>query len=459
MIIMKIQNQVNPNYSLIKSFIEKEEAKELNVKSKKMDENSHGYIYPPVSQVITDYILKNNGRLKNCTEILAQDTILQEYQFKNNNGDNIHEDTLLKFWDKRNKYNLYLSVIERYQYGFGVCELSFNDDGTCVGLTQVPAKTMVIKKEESYDNSKYYAVQMNLGEPIKKFRLYNLLDNYDESDEEYNIVLWLGGGTTHRFYDIPAWYPDSDIVLGKINLNILNAQQIDNGNNIEGVLNITGPPQRPNRETGKTVEQQIREQMRSTGTGVMVSYLETPNKDFPLNFEFIKISNDNWQYLENFSKTADEVLMSNYNIPKVRLMIDDVTESMNSNKSDTIWQIYAISLNYEQFPNELIIQEFNNIFFHLNLEVDMQIPIFSDKRQIELTTVKDLFNTGLLTLGQAIVKISGFYPELRIDENISMDNPLLNERYYNGNLLGFNDGVTSSDVGEAELILDMFKNL
>lgn len=451
---MKIKTEINPNYALVKAHIDAKETV-TSVESKKLDENQFGYIYPPVSVYVTDYVLKNNGRLRNCTEVLAQDTILQDYQFKTDSGDNEHLETLSNFWDKRNKYNLYLAVTERYQYGYGVCEISFNEEYKPVLLTQIPAKTMVIQKE----NDKYYAVQLNMNNSIKRFKIYNCLEMYDESDSDLGTVLWLGGGTTHRFYDVPIWYADSDIILGKINLNILNAQQINEGNNISGILNITGPPQRPNPQTGKTVETQIREQMKSTGLGVLVSYLETTNKDFPLNFDFIQISNDNWQYLENFSKTADDVLMSNYNIPKVRLMIDDTTESMNSNKSDTIWQIYAISLNYEQYSNELIIQEFNAIFFDLDYEVDMSIPIFSDKRQIELTTVISLFNSGLLTLGQAIVKVSEFYPELKIDENISMDNPLFNERYFNGNLLGMAEYEDSTGEDEVNAIMDLINSL
>lgn len=456
---MKIKNDINPNYSLVKSTIDTKEANDFKSVSTKLDENEYGYIYPPVHQGVTDFVLKNNGRLRKCTDVLAQDTILQDYIYKDSEGNNIIEEDVHFFWNKKNKFNLYLAVMERYQYGFGVCEILMDSKGQPYELVQIPAKTMVIQKDNThYENGEvvpiYYAVQMEFNSAIKRFRIHNLLDTYPESDDNLNIVLWLGGGTTHRFYDIPVWYSDTDKLLGQINLNVLTAQQINNGNNISGVLNISGPPQRPN-EQGITVEEQLRRQMNETGTGILVSYLESPNRDFPLNFEFIPISNNNWEYLEQFSKTADDAVMSNYSIPKVRLMIDDTKESMNSNKSDTIWQIYAISLNYEQFPNELIIQEFNKIFFNKDYEVDMQIPIFSDKKQIELTTVKDLFNSGLLTLGQAISKISEFYPELHI-EIVDENNPLFNERYFNGNALGFNNYVNSQPLDEAKNILEMF---
>ena len=451
---MKIQTNINPNYSLLKSTIREVEDKELQQISTKLDERQHGYIYPPVHQGITDYILKNNGRLRKCTDVLAQDTILQDYVFKDKNGENVSDEQLQQFWNKKNKYNFYLSGMERYQYGFGACEILFENKNLPSELIQIPAKTMVIEKDTTSGTPLYYAVQLEFNSPVKKFRLYDLLDTYPQKDIKLPIVLWLGGGTTHRFYDVPVWYPNTDAILGKINLNILNAQQINEGNNISGILNITGPPQRPNEE-GITVEQQLRKQMKSTGTGILVSYLETVNKDFPLSFDFIQISNDNWEYLENFSKTVDDNIMSVYSIPKVRLMIDDTTESMNSNKSDTIWQIYAISLNYEQFNNELIIQEFNNIFFQKDYEIDMQIPIFSDKRQIELTTIKDLFNSGLLTLGQAITKVMEYYPELNTHP-INEDTSLFDERYYNGNALGFNNYMDTQPLDDAKNVLDFF---
>ena len=101
---MQIETKINPNYAFMKSTIKKSEKSELDrlkeLDSKKLDENNYGYIYPPVSPILTDYILKHNGRLRTCTEVLAEDTILQDYVFKNINGDNVHDETLLQFWNK-----------------------------------------------------------------------------------------------------------------------------------------------------------------------------------------------------------------------------------------------------------------------------------------------------------------------------------------------------------------------
>ena len=111
---------------------------------------------------------------------------------------------------------------------------------------------------------------------------------------------------------------------------------------------------------------------------------------------------------------------------------------MNSNKSDTIWEIYTISLNYEQYSNELLIEEFNNLFFDIDCPVEMETPIFTDKEQISLDNINKLFDKGLLTLGQAISALKLIKKDLDLDK-VDVNAPCMNERFYNGNLLGIED--------------------
>ena len=115
-------------------------------------------------------------------------------------------------------------------------------------------------------------------------------------------------------------------------------------------------------------------------------------------------------------------------------MIDDQTESMNSQKSNTIYEIYTKALTNEQMPFEVEINKFNKKYFKYAGIVDIETPIFSDKKEIEVASILQLWNNGILTLGETIKAISVLYPhlELEYDEN----NPLYADRYYNGNLLG-----------------------
>nr|DAR45145.1 MAG TPA: hypothetical protein [Caudoviricetes sp.] len=423
---MKIEKNINPQFSMAKNLVDDYFEKD----TVKLDyTKGSGYLQPIVSPYLTSYVVKRNGRLNKCTSVLSQDTVLQNYVF------DTEEDTqeLEDFWNKYNKYQFYLATKERYQYGWGCCEILI-EDNLPKRLAQFPAKTACIKKE---NEDLYYAVQRNIQGAEKKLRLMNRLDTYPDEDEKLPICLWLGGGATHEFYDLPAWYPDVDKILAKINLDMLNGEQINNGNTLDGVLLITGPPQRPD-DKGVSPEENLRQQLKNAGTGSMVAYFETIDDEVPLNVDYTKISNDNWSYLEAFSESCDKALMSDYSIPKVRLMIDDVTESMNSNKSDTIWEIYTISLNYEQYSNELLIEEFNNLFFDIDCPVEMETPIFTDKEQISLDNINKLFDKGLLTLGQAISALKLIKKDLDLDK-VDVNAPCMNERFYNGNLLGIED--------------------
>ena len=56
---------------------------------------------------------------------------------------------------------------------------------------------------------------------------------------------------------------------------------------------------------------------------------------------------------------------------------------------------------------------------------------------MEINSILTLFNNGIITLGEAIKAVSVFYPALQLEYNDT--NPLFNERYYNGRLLGMNE--------------------
>ena len=109
-------------------------------------------------------------------------------------------------------------------------------------------------------------------------------------------------------------------------------------------------------------------------------------------------------------------------------------ESMNSNKSDVIYEVYTKSLENEQMPFEIQVNKFNRKYFNYTGVCNIETPIFSDKKEIEVDLILKLFNNGMLTIGQSINAISILYPHL--DMNVDEENPLYQDRFYNGNLLG-----------------------
>lgn len=82
------------------------------------------------------------------------------------------------------------------------------------------------------------------------------------------------------------------------------------------------------------------------------------------------------------------------------------------------------------------IDQFNRHYLGIKSVVVMNTPEFVDKTNIRVNTIISLFNTGLLTLGQALELLSDIYPEIDVQEEIECD--LLEMRFYNGNVLGNN---------------------
>lgn len=432
---MRIRNNINPEYGLMKSLV-RDDYDRVTVK---LDyAQGSGYLRPQVSPNLTRFVVLHNGRLNKCSLVLAQDTVLQNYAFDTDDQEVVG--VLDGFWGKYNKYQLFLAVKERYQYGWGCLEVLFDDEGKPASIVQFPAYTAVVKKR----NGRYYAVQRGVNGADKELRLMQYLDTYPPEDEELPVCLWLGGDATHEFYDVPVWYSDVDSVLAKINLDMLTGEQVNNGNNMDGVLIVSGPPQRHN-DDGELPEQVFQRKISETGTGTLTMYMESSMQGIPMNVDYVKIGNDNWSYLESFSKSCDNALMSNFSIPKARLMIDDTTESMNSNKTNTIWEIYTICLNYEQYSNELLIHDFNKTFFGVDVDVEMETPIFTDIEQTNLMNLTLLYNNGLITLSQALKELKMMKPKLDFT-NIDLDAPDLNTRFYNGNVLGVEDMETTDGL-------------
>ena len=143
-------------------------------------------------------------------------------------------------------------------------------------------------------------------------------------------------------------------------------------------------------------------QMADAGTGILTLDLESFNTEIPLEVQYVPISEQNYSYLSELADRCDDDILACFSIPKVRLMIDDVTESMNSNKSNTIYEIYTKSLENEQLPFEIEINKFNKKYFEYAGTVNIETPIFSDKKDVEINTILTLFNNGLITLGEAI---------------------------------------------------------
>ncbi|WP_296874618.1 hypothetical protein [uncultured Methanobrevibacter sp.] len=415
-------------------------------KTSKEDKDYKYRIDPIVPVGIAQNLILQNNRLDKAIRILAQDVILNEITYLTDEESEI-EETVAKFW-KNNINELYKQLQEFYSYGFGASEIIFDEEtGLPIKLYQIPAETLFIKQDSNRDGTySYYAIQKVDGKADVKMKLSRF--QYDEEDSDLPTCFWLGGGKTSEFYEIPYWLPAFNSIAAKVALDELNAKKINEGNLMSGILVIRRPPafEGQKEETKKDLE----EQMKDAGTGILTLDLESFNTEIPLEVSYVPISEQNYSYLSELADRCDEDILACFSIPKVRLMIDDVTESMNSQKSNTIYEIYTKSLENEQLPFEIEINKFNRKYFKYNGVVDIETPIFSDKKDVEVGSILNLFNNGILTLGETIKAVSVYYPKLQLEYNDA--NPLFNERYYNGRLLGLTD-YSEDDLNEANEVM------
>ena len=406
---------------------------ELTPKTSKEDGHYKLRIDPFIPVSVAESLILQNNRLDKSIRILSQDVILNEFTYLFEGEDNV-EETVREFW-KNNINELYKQIQEFYSYGFGVSEIIFDKKtGLPKKLYQIPAKTVFIHEERTTDEfgnqvSSYYAIQQLVGKDDVKMRLSR--KNYSEEDDELPVCFWLGGGKTSEFYEIPYWLPAFNSISAKVSLDELNAKKINEGNLLSGILTVIRPPK---MKTEDDIDDSLEEQMSEAGTGILTLELQSFNTEIPFDVKYIPISEQNYQYLSDLASRCDEDILACFSIPKVRLMIDDQTESMNSQKSNTIYEIYTKALTNEQMPFEIEIDKFNSKYFNYNGQVDIETPIFSDKKEIEVASILQLFNNGIITLGETVKAISVLYPNLQLEYNEA--NPMYNDRYYNGNLLG-----------------------
>ena len=444
-------NKINSDLSYNKQQIKTE----ISPHVRKLDTSGFNTVIKPIIPVnIAKNLILQNNRLDKSIRILSQDVILNNFSFLSaNEKDNPKQ--VLKFWQD-NIDEFFKQAQEYYAYGFGGSEILFDKKtGYPVEAYQIPSETLFIIQEPKPDNPQefsYYAVQQVNGENIKmKLSRYN----YGPEDDDLPTCFWWGNGRTSEFYEIPYWLPAFNSISAKVALDELNAKKINEGNLLSGILTIVAPPLTKNEESP---EDTLESQMDDAGTGILTLNLTQYDSDLPLDVKYIPITDSNYDYLSSLAKDCDQDILACFSIPKVRLMIDDVTESMNSNKSDTIYEIYTKSLAAEQLPFEKEINAFNRKYFKYYGMVDIETPIFADKKETEVNSILSLFDKGVLTLGQTIKAIMPYYPDLKI--SINDNNPVFNERYYNGKLLGFSNASVNSisGLGELDEILQRYQS-
>lgn len=400
----------------------------------KKDSYISGTIAPLIKVQSCKKVTENYGTLHAVIRVLSSDLISNEFNFiVNNDPNNLHE-TLDEFW-KENKVELRKAIEQYLAYGFSACEICMDKEtGTIpIRLQQIPSETLTIKRETYHGLKYHYAIYKKDNEQFK-FRITR--EDYDsitiEEDESVGYCIWFGGGTTSRWYTKPNWTPCYMDILTAMKKKSLDYDVIANGNIPKAALFIKGPPD-ANQDNELGTADSLKRQFEQSKGGVTISYVETPMGNNTLETEYVNIQNENYDYLADLIRATDDIILTCYRVPKVRLMIDDTKESMNSNKSETIYEIYTLDLINYQIPIEQEINIFNSQFYDIDATCDIATPVFTDTKQVQVDTISSLYDIGIISLKQAIKMIAKLYPDSEWTD-IDIDDPELNQRFYHGML-------------------------
>lgn len=429
---ININNQVDANIIQIqKSIANNLKNSNLFVGDKKDTANNVAILKPPIPFKDCEYVFLNSSYVSKCCKILAKDIVLNTLTLSNDDDPKYDKDIpIIEQILVENQTELYNLLVDYYYAGCGALEYAYDNHN--FSLKQIPINTckiIIIR----IGQQEYYLLEQKVQSKTNYFKI--LGEKYPKNFDMYdNQVLGecalLGGDNFYQFFSIPLWAQEKDKILTEMAISNKNYNTIANGNIASGILHINLEPQimKPieyDTETGevtetKSREEIISEELESSDSGIAVIFTES-NRN--LTMDFTKIENDNYSYLESQQEKAEQAVLNCYNIPLARLMINTEKESMNSNKTQSIWEIYTLDLKTEQIRIKEFIKELIYDLYTIQVDVDIEVPIFSDRREIEINNIINEWNNGLLTLKQAITGLAEYTSVINLNEYDFTVNP------------------------------------
>ena len=392
---------------------------------KKLDEAEDLLVLKrPISAADAKYIFDNATYVATCSQILAEDTIMNEVTLT---VDEDADDTTKQIVEQIQEYLLdnideFYNMAVDYNYsGFAAMEMT--DDGSRFTLKQLPSNTLDVVQVTEKQN-KFYLLRQTLNGRTYYYRIlgedytdFVNLRNFDLSD-----AVLMGGDNFYLFYSEPRYMSIRKKIFTQIAIESQNYNKVSKGNIAKGLLHVPLPPQlatpRQFDADGNEIilpseEEIISEELQDGANGIAVVFTRAEN---PIPFEFIKIEDDNETYLENYQQSCEEAVLNVYRIPLARLMINTEKESMNSNKTQAIWEIYSLSLKQEQKKWKQLIKELIYALYGIDVKVEMTTPDFSDNRETEVDLIIKSFEAGALNLQQLIEALSEYIPIINLND-------------------------------------------
>ena len=430
---LQIKNTVDNNIiNIKKSIADNLRNTELFQSESEDTATSNVTLKPPVPFSDCKYVFDNSSYVAKCCRIKAQDIILNTLTLVNE-SDAKYDTVVQKIQSNlvENITELYFMLIDYYYAGLGVIEYAYGTHKFT--LKQIPVNTTSIIRV-TYQNQDYYLLQQKIQTHTNYFKIMG--EEYPPTFSQYNgqplgECALMGGDNFYNFFATPLWVQEKDKIFTEIAISNKNYNTISNGNIATGILNINLEPQpfKPvvydelgNETQTKSREEIIAEELTGTENGIAVVFTESNR---PISFDFTNIENNNYEYLESLQEKAEQSVLNCYNIPLARLMINTEKESMNSNKTQSIWEIYTLDLKTEQSKIKEYIKELIFELYSIEVSVEIEVPLFSDRKEIEINNLINEWNAGLLTLKQTIEGLSEYTSVIDLKQYDFTINPAL----------------------------------
>lgn len=393
---------------------------------KKLDEADDLLVLKrPISSQDAKYIFDNATYVATCSQILAEDTIMNDVTLTP--SDEEATDETKQIVEKINEYLLdnideFCNMAVDYNYsGFAAMEIT--TDSTKFTLKQLPSNTLDVVQVTEKRN-KFYLLRQTLNGRTYYYRILgeDYTDFVNLRNFELSDAVIMGGDNFYLFYSEPRYMSIRKKIFTQIAIESQNYNKVSKGNIAKGLLHVPLPPQlgapRKFDSDGNEIyvpseEEVISDELQQGANGIAVVFTRAEN---PIPFEFIKIEDDNETYLENYQKACEEAVLNVYRIPLARLMINTEKESMNSNKTQAIWEIYSLSLKQEQKKWKQLIKELIYAVYEIDVKVDMTTPDFSDNRETEVDLTITAWDSGALNLQQLIEALSEYIPIINLND-------------------------------------------
>ena len=454
--ISKIYKSIANNLQSSEYFVEKD-----------IDTATSGIkLKPPVSMADCKYVFDNSSYVAKCCRILAKDIILNKITLVNKDDPKYDgkvqtiQDILIE-----NVNELYNMLIDYYYAPFGALEYAYGKHR--FKLKQIPVNTCDIIKV-NIKGKEHYLLEQRIQTTVNHFKIMG--EAYPPNFSHYDGKLLgecslLGGDNFYQFFSTPLWIQEKDKIFTEIAISNKNYNTISNGNIATGILNINLEPQivKPveydengNKIITKSREDIIAEEITNTDSGIAVIFTESNR---PVTFDFTNIENNNYDYLEALQEKAEQSVLNCYNIPLARLMINTEKESMNSNKTQSIWEIYTLDLATEQQKIKEFIRELIYDLYSIKVDVEIELPIFSDRREIEINNILNEWDKGILTLRQTITALAEYTDVIDLNSyDFSINEDLWDYRQIQGYYELLNE-VDMLKLDEVESQLDEIKSV